>query len=375
MGRKRKIMTAIYTATETPLKSLAYQHILTVEQFTPEVLEALFAYAQKMDAQVESGNVHQLLAQKVVANVFYEASTRTDLSFQAATQRLGGRVISTAGGVHYSSVTKGESLHDTIKTIACYADAIVIRHPNKGAAREASSASDALRLSMNKPVPIINAGDGIGEHPTQALLDLYTIKDRFGANIDGLTIGFVGDLRNGRTVHSLIKLLALDRCHVKVVCIAPESLSMPSEYVEFARSREMPVEETQDLQEAIRRLDVLYVTRVQRERFVSQQLDDLSAQLYGQPHDSLDNARKDALRPLAELKAAQDYQSARDTYVVDPMMMSLARKDMILLHPLPRVNEIPEEVDTDERAYYFRQVQNGLFIRMALLSSVLNSIS
>ena len=367
-------MAAVYSATDTHLKQLVYQHILTVEQFTPEVLEALFGLAQRMDRQVETGHGDLLLTNRVIANAFYEPSTRTDLSFQSATQRLGGRVISTAGGVQYSSVTKGESLHDTIKTIACYADAIVLRHPVRGAAREAAEAADALRMSLHRPTPIINAGDGTGEHPTQALLDLYTIKDRFGANIDGLTIGFLGDLRNGRTVHSLIKLLAIDHCHVKVVCIAPESLSMPSEYVEFARSREMPVEETQDLQEAIGDLDVLYVTRVQRERFVAQEMEDLAAKVYGMPVDGLDAQRKDALRPLAEQNAAQEYLAARDTYVVDPMMLSQAQKNMILLHPLPRVNEIPEAVDTDDRAYYFRQVQNGLYIRMALLASVLDCL-
>ncbi len=368
-------MAAIYPATEAPLKSLAYQHILSVEQFTPETLEALFWLAQRMDRQVAEGRVEQALTGKVVAHVFYEPSTRTDLSFQAATQRLGGRVINTAGGVHYSSVTKGESLHDTIKTIACYADAIVLRHPERGAAREAALASDALRAAMHSPTPVINAGDGTGEHPTQALLDLYTVKDRFGANIDGLTIGFVGDLRNGRTVHSLIKLLALDHCRVNVVCISPESLSMPQEYIEFARSREMPVEETQDLQEAIRHVDVLYVTRVQRERFVAQQLEDLSAKIYGLPYDALDGGRKEALRPLADLNAAQEYLSARDVYVVDPMLLSLARRDMIVMHPLPRVNEIPEQVDSDDRAYYFRQMQNGLYTRMALLASVLNGLT
>src|SRR5947209_2827088 len=234
-------MAATYSDEKTELKSLAYQHVLSVEQFTPGLLEALFSLAQRMDHQVASGRVQQLLENRVVANVFYEASTRTDLSFQAATQRLGGSVITTAGGVHYSSVSKGESLHDTIKTIACYSDAIVLRHPNRGSAREAAAAADALRLAMHSPTPIINAGDGIGEHPTQALLDLYTIKDRFGENIDDITIGFVGDLRNGRTVHSLIKLLAIDRARVNVVCIAPESLSMPAEYVDFAESRQMPV--------------------------------------------------------------------------------------------------------------------------------------
>lgn len=367
-------MTATYQGTEAPLKSLAYQHILSVEQFTPETLEALFSLAQRMDRQVAEGRVEPLMGSKVVANVFYEPSTRTDLSFQAATQRLGGRVITTAGGVHYSSVTKGESLHDTIKTIACYSDAIVLRHPNRGSAKEAAAASDALRIAMHSPAPIINAGDGIGEHPTQALLDLYTVKDRFGSNIDGLTIGFVGDLRNGRTVHSLIKLLAIDRCHVNVVCIAPESLSMPQEYIDFARSREMPVEETQDLQTAIQHVDVLYVTRVQRERFVAQQMEELSARIYGLAQESLDAQRRDALRPLAEVNAAQEYMAARDAYVVDPMMLSLARKEMIVMHPLPRVSEIPEQVDSDDRAYYFRQVQNGLYIRMALLASVLDCL-
>jgi aspartate carbamoyltransferase len=368
-------MAATYATSDTPLQKLSHQHILSVEQFEPDMLESLFARAQKMDRQVSTGGAEPLLANRVVANVFYEPSTRTDLSFQAATQRLGGRVITTAGGVHYSSVTKGETLHDTIKTIASYSDAIVLRHPDRGAARQAAEASDALRQTTGRPVPIINAGDGIGEHPSQALLDLYTIKDKFGANIDGLTIGFLGDLRNGRTVHSLIKLLALDKCRVKVACIAPESLSMPSEYVEFARSREMPVSETTDLQEAIRGLDVLYVTRVQRERFVAQQLDEVAASVFGQPYDSLDGPRKDAIRPLAELKAGHEYLSARDAYVVDPMMMSLAPKNMILMHPLPRVNEIPEQVDTDDRAYYFRQVQNGLYIRMALLAAVLDRLA
>src|SRR5438552_54075 len=330
-------MVAVYSGVDAHLKALAYQHILSVEQFTPEVLESLFGLAQKMDRQVAAGRVEALLAHKVIANVFYEPSTRTDLSFQAATQRLGGRVITTAGGVHYSSVTKGESLHDTIKTIACYSDAIVLRHPNRGSAREAAAASDALRLAMHRPTPIINAGDGIGEHPTQALLDLYTIKDRFGANIDGLTIGFVGDLRNGRTVHSLLKLLAIDRCHVNVICIAPESLSMPDEYVQFARSKEMPVEETQDLQEAIRHVDVLYVTRVQRERFVAQQQEELAKTVYGLPFDALDKERKEALGPLAEVNAAQEYMAARDAYIVDPMILSQARKEMIVMHPLPRV--------------------------------------
>src|SRR5689334_15425907 len=232
--------------------------MLSVEQLTSTVLEGLFAEAKHMEHLVDRRVALSSLRGLVVASLFYEPSTRTDMSFQAAVQRLGGRTIMTGGGVTFSSVTKGESLHDTIKTIACYADAVVLRHPIKGSARQAADASDQLKLQMRRTVPIINAGDGTGEHPTQALFDLYTIKDRFGRNIDGLTIGVVGDLRNGRTVHSLLKLLAIDNCRVNVICIAPEGLTMPQEYVQFARSRDITIRETDDLLTAMPELDVLY---------------------------------------------------------------------------------------------------------------------
>jgi aspartate carbamoyltransferase len=296
------------------------------------------------------------------------------MSFQAAVQRLGGKTIMTGGGVTFSSVSKGESLADTIKTIACYADAIVLRHPVRGSAQQAAAAADQLKVQMRRTVPIINAGDGTGEHPTQALLDLYTIKDRFGATIDGLTIGVVGDLRNGRTVHSLLKLLAIDNCRVRVICIAPDSLTMPPEYIQFARSRDIAVEETSDLLAAMPQVDVLYVTRVQRERFVNQELENLAHRAFGRRFEHLEPALQETLRPVADLQAAREYEAAREAYVIDQTVLGLAKREMIVLHPLPRVNEIPAEVDTDPRAAYFRQVQNGLYIRMALMAAVVGRL-
>ncbi|MGI8587903.1 MAG: aspartate carbamoyltransferase [Chloroflexia bacterium] len=353
------------------LRRLQQQHVLSVEQFGPELVEPLFAEAKAFARMVEEGRHSKALDGMIVANLFYEASTRTDLSFQSAVARLGGRIINTAGGVSYSSVTKGESLRDTVKTIASYADAIVIRHPVKGAAREAADAADELSLTTGRLAPIINAGDGIGEHPTQALLDLYTIKDRFGPQLDGLSIGFTGDLRNGRTVHSLIKLLAIDGNRVRAVCIAPETLALPNEYIEFARARGIEVTETGDLLSAIGDLDVLYVTRVQKERFVGSHLEDLAMRAFGEHYEHLDAATQAALRPVAEIHAARDYEQASASYVIDEMIMRLAKQEMILMHPLPRVTEIPASLDQDERAYYFRQVQNGLYIRMALVAAVL----
>jgi aspartate carbamoyltransferase len=369
-----RVTTLVDQELQEGLQSLTGQHIISVEQFSSAMLEGLFAEAKHMEHLVDRRVALSSLRGLVVASLFYEPSTRTDMSFQAAVQRLGGRTIMTGGGVTFSSVTKGESLHDTIKTIACYADAIVLRHPVRGSARQAADASDQLKLQMRRTVPIINAGDGTGEHPTQALLDLYTIKDHFGRNIDGLTIGVVGDLRNGRTVHSLLKLLAIDNCRVNVICIAPDGLTMPQEYIQFAKSRDITVSETDDLLNAIPRVDVLYVTRVQKERFVNQELENLAHRAYGRRFEHLDKAVQEALRPVAELQAVQEYEKAREAYVIDPMVLGLAKRDMILLHPLPRVTEIPAEVDLDPRAAYFRQVQNGLYIRMALMAAVMGRL-
>lgn len=370
----QRVTTLVDQEMQEALQSLTGQHVISVEQFSSAMLEGLFAEAKHMEHLVDRRVALSSLRGLVVASLFYEPSTRTDMSFQAAVQRLGGRTIMTGGGVTFSSVTKGESLHDTIKTIACYADAVVLRHPVKGSARQAADASDQLKLQMRRTVPIINAGDGTGEHPTQALLDLYTIKDRFGRNIDGLTIGVVGDLRNGRTVHSLLKLLAIDNCRVNVICIAPEGLTMPQEYVQFARSRDITIRETDDLLTAMPELDVLYVTRVQRERFVNQELENLAHRAYGRRFELLDPPLQEALRPVAELQAVQEYEKAREAYVIDPTVLDQAKRDMILLHPLPRLTEIPPEVDLDPRAAYFRQMQNGLYIRMALMAAVMGRL-
>jgi aspartate carbamoyltransferase len=368
------VTTLVDQETQEALQSLTGQHVISVEQFSSAMLEGLFAEAKHMEHLVDRRVALSSLRGLVVASLFYEPSTRTDMSFQAAVQRLGGRTIMTGGGVTFSSVTKGESLHDTIKTIACYADAIVLRHPVQGSAHQAAEAADQLNMQMRRTVPIINAGDGTGEHPTQALLDLYTIKDQFGRNIDGLTIGVVGDLRNGRTVHSLLKLLAIDHCRVEVVCIAPEGLTMPQEYTQFARSRDITISETDDLLAAMPQLDVLYVTRVQRERFVNQELENLAHRAFGRGFEHLEPAVAEALRPVAEIQAVREYEKARAAYVIDPTVLGIAKREMILLHPLPRVNEIPAEVDLDPRAAYFRQVQNGLYIRMALMAAVLGRL-
>jgi aspartate carbamoyltransferase catalytic subunit len=189
-----------------------------------------------------------------------------------------------------------------------------------------------------------------------------------------LTIGVVGDLRNGRTVHSLLKLLAIDNCRVNVICIAPEGLTMPQEYVQFARSRDITITETDDLLNAIPQVDVLYVTRVQKERFVNQELENLAHRAFGRRFEHLEAKVQEALRPVAELQAAQEYEKAREAYVIDSMVLGLAKREMILLHPLPRVTEIPAEVDLDPRAAYFRQVQNGLYIRMALMAAVMGRL-
>jgi aspartate carbamoyltransferase len=239
-------------------------------------------------------------------------------------ERLGGSVIP-INEVRYSSVAKGESLPDTIRTLECYADVIVLRHPEVGASAMAAQYSRK---------PIINAGDGVGEHPTQALLDLFTIVSELG-QVDGLTVTMLGDLKYGRTVHSLARLLSL--YDVRINYISPEALRMPAEIIAELNEKGIPQEEFDTLEPVISHSDVLYVTRVQKERF-----DDQS-----------------------------EYESVKGAYVITPQIMSQARDRMILMHPLPRVGEISMEVDSDPRAAYFRQMEYGLYVRMALLAMVL----
>lgn len=298
--------------------------ILSVKQFSRKDLEYIFEVAHEMRVMVERIGTFDLLKGKILANLFYEPSTRTSSSFTAAMERLGGSVIP-INEVRYSSVAKGESLPDTVRTLECYADVIVLRHPEVGAS--------ALAAKYARK-PIINAGDGIGEHPTQALLDLFTIVEELG-RVDGLTVTMLGDLRYGRTVHSLARLLSL--YDVKLRYVSPDILRMPREIVDEISEKGISQSEHASLEDVISETDVLYVTRVQKERF-----------------DNLG-----------------DYEKVKGAYTIIPETLSMAKHDMIVMHPLPRVGEISMEVDDDPRAAYFRQMEYGLYVRMALLAMVL----
>ncbi len=303
---------------------LRHQHILSIKQFTPRDLDAVIAVADEMRIIVERIGAFDLLHGKVLAVLFYEPSTRTSASFIAAMQRLGGGFIP-INEVRYSSVAKGESLPDTIRTLEGYADVIALRHPETGAA--------ALAAQYARK-PIINAGDGIGEHPTQALLDLFTLIKARGA-LDGATVTMLGDLKYGRTVHSLARALAL--YNVKLNYVSPDILRMPRELVAELNARGIQQSETSALQDVLGATDVLYVTRVQKERFAN----------------------------------LEEYETVKDAYVITPETLAHAKADMALMHPLPRVGEISPAVDCDPRAAYFRQVEYGMYVRMALLAMVL----
>ena len=274
----------------TPHPAFHRKHILSVKQFTHQDIHDLFSLAHEMRLQVERQGTLDILRGKVLATAFFEPSTRTSSSFDAAMKRCGGSVVSVA--VERSSVQKGESLPDTIRTLGCYADAIVIRHPEVGSAQTAAKFS---------PIPIINAGDGIGEHPTQALLDIYTIRSELGT-VNGRTITLLGDLKNGRTVHSLVTLLCL--YSVRLNFVAPPSLSMPASVVSVARRAGVYVKQTESLEEVLAETDVLYVTRVQKERFTSE----------------------------------VEWLLVKDAYRIDHSVLSRAKEDMIVMHPMPRVN-------------------------------------
>ena len=300
--------------------------ILSSDQYTKENLEVIVAATNEMKSLVEKQGSTDILKGKVITALFYEPSSRTFSSFITAIQRLGGGFIPLQG-VTYSSVSKGESLEDTVKTFACYSDAIVIRHPEVGSARKAAEAS---------PVPVINAGDGVGEHPTQSLLDYFTIIQRFG-KINGLTITMVGDLLNGRTIHSLIKLVSL-YSSVKINLVSPEILMLPDVIKAKVKQRKVKIFETDRLDKVIGKSDVIYVTRVQKERFSDLNL----------------------------------YEKLKHFYIITPQVLKKAKKSAIVMHPLPRVGEITEAVDKDKRAVYIKeQMRNGMYARMALLSLVL----
>lgn len=299
--------------------------ILSVKQFSRTDLEYIIEVAHEMRIMVERIGTFDLLKGKILANLFYEPSTRTASSFMAAMERLGGAVIPISE-VRYSSVAKGESLPDTVRTLECYADVIVLRHPEVGAAAVAAK-------SCRKPV--INAGDGIGEHPTQALLDTFTISEELG-RLDNLNVTMLGDLKYGRTVHSLARLLTLFE-GINLNYVSPEILRMPEDVMEEVDDKGILQSEHKTLSKVLPRTDVLYVTRVQKERF-----EDESA-----------------------------YEKVKSAYVITPRVLKAAKKKMIVMHPLPRVTEIAMEVDDDPRAAYFRQMEYGLYVRMALLAMVL----
>lgn len=302
--------------------NLNIKSIISVEQFTRDMLRFLFNKADDMRILVKNKGTDNLLKDKVMALAFYEPSTRTRCSFVAAMKRLGGSVVET--NINESSIKKGESLEDSIKCLECYTDITILR----------TSKSNNLKNIMNIiSNPIINAGDGVGEHPTQALLDVYTIREERGT-VNGLTITIVGDLKNGRTVHSLAKLLCL--YDIRLRYVSSPSLKMPQEIKDYVNDRGIEQSEHQSLTEVLHTTDILYVTRIQRERFESE----------------------------------AHYQKVRDAYIITPQILTDAKPNLVVMHPLPRVKEISSEIDRDPRAAYFRQMENGLYLRMALLASM-----
>ena len=297
--------------------------LLEPKDFSVEELNSIFDLADRIIDNPEK--YAKVCDGKLLATLFYEPSTRTRFSFEAAMLRLGGQVIGFSEP-NSSSVAKGESISDTIRTIECYADIAVMRHPKEGAPRVAA---------YSTTMPVINAGDGGHKHPTQTLTDLLTIRRTIG-RFENITVGCCGDLKFGRTVHSLVEALSRYN-NVKFVFISPEELRIP-EYVRKELTKlGIEFEEVRNMQEALPKLDVLYMTRVQRERFFNE----------------------------------EDYIRLKDTYILDKAKMKLAPENMIVLHPLPRVNEIATEVDSDPRAMYFPQAKYGMFVRMALIMSLL----
>ena len=301
------------------------RHLMSPLDLTKEELEDLLTLAS--DIEKNPSKYAHVCDDKRLATCFYEPSTRTRLSFEAAMMNLGGKVLgfSSAGS---SSAAKGESVADTIRVVSCYADICAMRHPKEGA---------PLVASMASSIPVINAGDGGHQHPTQTLTDLLTIRSLKG-RLDNLTIGLCGDLKFGRTVHSLIEALVLRYSNVKFVLISPEELRVPS-YIreDILEKNNVEFEEVERLEDALPKLDILYMTRVQKERFFNE----------------------------------EDYVRMKDFYILDKQKMELAPKDMFILHPLPRVNEIAVEVDDDPRAAYFKQAQYGVYVRMALILRLL----
>lgn len=304
------------------------KHVISTKQFTDRVLlEQLFATAQEMERDDKFRALRDPLRGRILATLFYEPSTRTRFSFEAAMQKLGGGVLTAENARDSSSAIKGETIEDTIRVVSGYADCIAIRHYDEGTAAAVAAIS---------PVPVINAGDGPGEHPTQALTDTYTIKKELG-RVGGLRIALVGDLLYGRTIHSLLPLLCLYP-EVSIDLVSPGQLRLPAKYIEYLRTQGAKFNESLSLEESIKHADVVYITRVQKERFASE----------------------------------AEYAASKDAYRIDSAVASQLRTEAIIMHALPRVNEIAPEVDSDVRAAYFRQAKNGMYLRMALLQHLLS---
>jgi aspartate carbamoyltransferase catalytic subunit len=305
------------------MAKLESKDVLRSDQFSKQEIDLIMETARRFETALEAGDVLDTMRGLILSTLFYEPSTRTRLSFETAMLRLGGGVI-TVAEAKSSSAAKGESLRDTIKTVEGYADVIVLRHPQIGAAKEAADATER---------PVLNAGDGAGQHPTQSMLDLYTIlKEQ--ERVDGLTIALTGDLRNGRTVHSLALLLS--NYDVRFLFVAPDALRMPAEIVDRVKAAGIGVTESSKLGDAIHEADVLYMTRIQRERF----------------------------------EDPKEYERLKDAFVLQSDMLADAKPNLTIMHPLPRVNEIAADVDDHPAAAYFRQSANGVPIRMALLALV-----
>jgi len=318
MPDQSKISLRLFLRREKTMR-----HLMSPLDFTTEELDRLFDLAN--DIERNPGRYAHACEGKILATCFYEPSTRTRLSFESAMTRLGGRVIGFADAAS-SSASKGESVSDTIRIVSCYADICAMRHPKEGAPMVASEKSG---------IPVINAGDGGHQHPTQTLTDLLTIRSLKG-RLGDFTIGLCGDLKFGRTVHSLINaLVRYDR--IRFVFISPEELRVPDYITDMLKSRNIPYEEVIRLEQVMPELDLLYMTRVQKERFFNE----------------------------------EDYVRLKDFYILNAGKMALAKKDMLVLHPLPRVNEISVEVDDDPRAVYFKQAQYGVYVRMALILTLL----
>lgn len=301
------------------------KHIIKAQQFDREILTEIIKSASELKDIFKIGSLN-ILSGKILATLFYEPSTRTRLSFESAMIRMGGSVITTENAKEFSSAAKGENIEDTIRVIHAYADAIVIRHYESGTVERASKFSN---------IPIINAGDGPGQHPTQAIIDLYTIQKELGS-IDGISIAMVGDLANGRTVRSLCYLLSKYK-DINITFVSPPVVKMKDDIKHFLSQNKIMYKENSDLKEVCKSVDVVYQTRIQKERF-----DDIS-----------------------------DYEKASGKFIINNDILNIMKSNSIIMHPLPRLDEINSEVDRDPRAAYFRQANNGVYVRAALLKYLL----